>query len=321
MKEENRTLIWKKFISELRRLASVMRMSRVSYGTLGVYLRLTVMLALLSGILVGLGFVIGGLEIAWMFFLVSLFMNFLMYMISDKIVLFSTGTKIVSKQEAPRLHEVVERVAAKAGIPKPKVGIIRSNLPNAFATGRGPGSAVVAATTALVDRMDDDELEAVIAHEVGHVLHRDTLVMTIAVAIATAISYIANSLLYAFMLGGARSSRDRDGAAGAAMLGAAVAAPVAASLIQLAISRSREFYADEESGLLTGKPLSLASALRKIEEFMRMGAKVRAPPSTAALWISNPFRGSDVLELFSTHPSTRKRIERLEALDRRLRMR
>ncbi|MCI4438798.1 zinc metalloprotease HtpX [archaeon] len=278
------------------------------------YIKLTVLLAFLSGILVGLGFLIGGVDLAWSFLLVSLVLNFIMYFISDKIVLATTGARLVSEQEAPRLHNIVEKVSSEAGIPKPKVGIISSPVPNAFATGRGPGNATVVATTGLLNMMSDDEIEAVIGHEIGHVVHRDTLIMTIVVAISTAISYVANMVFYSlFFFGYGGGGRDRDGSE-LALFAAAIVAPITATLIQLAISRSREYYADEASALITRKPLSLASALEKIESFVRGGYKMKVPPSTSALFIVNPFKGISVAELFSTHPSTENRIKRLRKL-------
>jgi heat shock protein HtpX len=278
------------------------------------YLKLTVLLAFLSGILVGLGFLIGGVDLAWSFLLISLVLNFIMYFISDKIVLATTGARLVSEQEAPRLHNIVEKVSSEAGVPKPKVGIISSTVPNAFATGRGPGSATVVATTGLLNMMSDEEIEAVIGHEIGHVVHRDTLIMTIAVAIATAISYIANMVFYSFFWGfGYGGRRERDGGE-IALFAAAIVAPIAATLVQLAISRSREYYADEASALMTKRPLALASALEKIERFVRGGYKMNVPPSTSALFIINPFKGVSIAELFSTHPSTENRIKRLRKL-------
>jgi len=282
-------------------------------STISTYLKLTILLAFLSGILVGLGFLIGGMELAWYFLAFSLLLNFIMYYFSDKIVLMSTGARLVSEEEAPRLHRIVEKVSREAGIPKPKVGIISSSVPNAFATGRGPGSATVVATTGLLNMLNDDEIEAVIGHEIGHVVHRDTLIMTIATAIATAISYIANMIFYSFFWFG-YGGRDRDRGSDLALFAAALVAPIAATLIQLAISRSREYYADEASALITRKPLSLASALEKIEMFVRSGRKMNVPPTTSSLFIVNPFRNLNIAELFSTHPSTENRIRRLRKL-------
>jgi len=278
----------------------------------GNYFKLAALFGLLSGILVGLGYVIGGVDTAWYFLALALGLNFLFYFFSDRLVLGATRTKMVSKEEAPELYATVEKVAQEAGIPTPKVGMVQSQQPNAFATGRGPGNATVVVTSGLLKLMDQSEIEAVLGHELSHVVHRDTLIMTIAVSIATAISYLANMIMYSLFWGG---GRDREGGgSGAAMMGAALVAPIAATLIQLAISRSREYAADESSASLTKKPLSLAGALVKIDDYVKSGARLNAQPTTASLWIMNPFRGGGVLELFSTHPSTQKRVRRLEEI-------
>ncbi|MCX8188688.1 MAG: M48 family metalloprotease [Nitrososphaeria archaeon] len=291
----------------------------ISFGsTLKVYLKLTILFALLGGILVGLGFLIGGVSLAFWFLIFALAFNFLMYFVSDKIVLLSTGARIVSEEEAPRLHAIVSKLAAQAGIPKPKVAIVSSPQPNAFATGRNKEHALVAATTGLLNMMNDDEVEAVLAHEIGHVIHRDMLVSTVAASIATAISYIGNLIAWMAILGGL-GGRDRDsGARSIAALGAAILAPLAATFVQLAISRSREYYADEASAVLTRRPQSLIRALTKIEQMIYRGIPLNASPSTASLWIANPFKGSSLLELFSTHPSTENRIKRLEEIARKM---
>lgn len=292
----------------------------LSFGsTLKVYFKLTILFALLGGILVGLGFLIGGISLAFWFLLFALAFNFVMYFVSDKIVLASTGAKVVSEEEAPRLHAIVSRLAANAGIPKPKVAIVRSPQPNAFATGRNKEHAVVAVTTGLLNIMNDDEVEAVLAHEIGHVIHRDMLVSTVAASIATAISYIGHLIAWIAILGGLGGRGGRDnGARTIAALGAAILAPLAATFVQLAISRSREYYADEASAVLTKKPYSLIRALTKIEQMIYRGAPLNAEPSTASLWIANPFKGSSMLELFSTHPSTENRIKRLEEIARKM---
>jgi len=287
-------------------------MSKGLFGGLGDYARLTLMFGLLTGILVGMGFLIGGTETAWVFLALALGMNLLFYFFSDKLVLATTGAKIVGRNEAPEVHEIVERMSQEAGIATPKVGIVESNQPNAFATGRGPGNAVVVVTTGLLGMMDRSELEAVLGHEMSHITNRDTLIMTIAVSIATAISYLANMILYSVYWGGGRD-RDRGGS-GLAMMGAALVAPLAATLIQLAISRSREYTADESAATLTKKPLSLASALVKIQQSVKRGMRLNTSPTTSSLWITNPFSASGILELFSTHPLTENRVRRLKDL-------
>jgi len=295
------------------RWQSTPSMSKGLLDTLGSYTKLAILFGILSGILVGMGFLIGGMDYAWMFLALSLGMNMLFYFFSDRLVLAASRAKMVSKEEAPELHQMVEGIAQQAGIPTPRVGIVDSKQPNAFATGRNPQNAVVVVTTGLTQLMDRSELESVLAHEVSHVLNRDTLVMTIAVSIATAISYIGNMIVYSLFWGGAGGDRDRRGSS-LAMMGAAIVAPLAATLVQLAISRSREYGADESAARLTKKPMSLASALTKIEAYARGGARLNAQPTTSSLWIVNPFSGAGLIELFSTHPSTRNRVRRLEEI-------
>jgi len=286
------------------------------------YLKTTLLFTILTAILVGIGFLIGelaykgvGLVFAFYFLIFAMILNLIIYFISDKLVLLSTGAKIVSEAEAPRLHRIVENLARKVNIKKPKVAIVNTPQPNAFATGRGPGNAVVAATTGLLTLMNDDEVEAVMAHEIGHVINRDVLVATIAASIATAITWLAYIvLLLAF--------RGRNGYNVALALATFIFAPLTASLIQLAISRTREYLADYTSAKITGKPQALISALRKIENAILRGAKIDAPEVTASLWISNPFRkgisGDSIAEWFSTHPLTSKRIERLKQIAREM---
>lgn len=245
-------------------------------------------------------------------------MNGIAYLFGDKLVMSMTGAKVVPESEAPQLHAMVERIAAKAKVPKPKVGIVRTLSPNAFATGRSPGSSVVCVTEGALRLFDEQELEGVVAHEVSHVLHRDTLLAAVAATIAGALSWLAYAGRMGLLFGGRRD--DRRGGGGAELLALAGLAlvPIAASLTQLAISRGREYGADEEGARLTGKPLSLASALEKIERAVRNGYTIRANPSTSPLWIANPFRGDSVAELFMTHPPTSKRVERLRALARKM---
>jgi len=279
---------------------------------LKIYVKTVFLMAVLGAILVGIGYLIGGITIAFAFLILSLILNIIFYFISDKLVLYSAGARIVSEAEAPRLHRIVERVAAKAGIKKPKVAIVNAPQPNAFATGRGPGHAVVAATTGLLTIMNDDELEAVFGHEIGHVVNRDVLIATIAAAIASAITWLAYFLFLVVL------ARGRNGGEVALALATYILAPFTASLIQLAISRAREYLADYTSAKLTGKPQDLISALTKIENYIMSGARLDAPQTTASLWIANPFRkgitAEDVIEWFSTHPSTKKRIERLKQI-------
>jgi len=279
---------------------------------LNLYLKTAFLMAVLGAILVGIGYLIGGVMFAFFFLIIALIINLIFYFFSDSLVLMSTGARIVSEAEAPRLHRIVERVASKAGIKKPKVAIVNAPQPNAFATGRGPGHAVVAVTTGLLTIMNDDELEAVIGHEIGHIINRDVLVATIAAAIASAITWLAYAVFWILL------ARGRNGGEIALAFATFIFAPLTASLIQLAISRSREYLADYTGAKLTGKPQSLIAALTKIENYIMSGVKLDAPQTTASLWISNPFRkgitAEDVIEWFSTHPSTKRRIERLKEI-------
>jgi len=247
--------------------------------------------------------------------IVAIAMNSIAYLYGDKLVMSMTGARLVSEQEAPQLHRIVERVAAKAKIPKPKVGIVRTLSPNAFATGRSPSNSVVCVTEGALRLFNEEELEGVIGHEISHVLHRDMLIAAIAATLVGALSELAYMGRRALMFGG--DDDDRGGRALFALLGL-IFVPIAASLMQMAISRGREYGADEEGARLTGRPLSLGSALEKIDRAVRSGYTIKANPSTSPLWIANPFTGDSLAELFMTHPITRKRVERLERIQREL---
>ena len=245
-------------------------------------------------------------------------MNFGAYWWSDRIVLRMYGAREVTEAQAPDLHALVRNLARRGGLPMPKVYIIAEEAPNAFATGRSPQTAAVAVTEGLVRLLDRDELAGVIAHELGHIKHRDTLIMTVAATIAGAISMLANLAHWGLIFGGGRTSDDGEGDHGhplAGLLGVLVA-PFAAMLIQMAISRSREFLADEAGAQLSRNPLALANALRKIEAWSRRVPLSAASPATAHLFIVNPFSGGGLLRLFSTHPPTEARVQRLAAMAR-----
>jgi heat shock protein HtpX len=223
----------------------------------------------------------------------------------------------VSEAEAPELHAIVRDLARRARIPMPRVYVIPEEAPNAFATGRGPRRAAVAVTEGLLGRLDRRELAGVLAHELAHVKHRDTLVMTVAATLAGAISMLANLGQWALLSGGGRASEEGEDAPHpvAGLLGVLVA-PFAAMLVQMAISRSREFLADEGGARLTGDPRGLASALMKLDAWRREVAMTAGTPATAHLFIVNPFAGGGWLALFSTHPPTEARVARLLALER-----
>jgi heat shock protein HtpX len=281
-------------------------------------LRLGLMMFILTGIFVALGYVIGALFGSPELFalgalvLAALF-NIVSYFASDRIVLSMTKARVVGEAEQPTLHRVVSSLALSAGLPKPKVAVVESPVPNAFATGRGPSKSVVAVTTGLMKAINEDELEGVLSHEISHIKHRDVLVATVVATIAGAISYLA--LIGRF---GAYSSDSRNNNTAMVALVLSFLAPFAAFLVQTAISRGREYEADSEGAILSKKPLSLASALEKIERVARSGAQIKANPSTSPLWIVNPFRADEVVALFSTHPPTSKRVERLRDIASRI---
>ncbi|WP_414470373.1 zinc metalloprotease HtpX [Methanobacterium sp. ACI-7] len=269
----------------------------------------------LTGLLMALGYVIGlffgvGLLGASVFFLIAVAMNFVSYFYSDKIVLKLYRARIVSPEEAPELHSVVDELAMNAGIKKPKVAIVENSTPNAFATGRNQDNAVVAVTTGILGLLNRDELEGVIAHELGHVKNRDILIGTIAATIAYAIFIIADYARFFAIFGGG----DDDGGL-IGILAMTVIAPFAALMVRSAISRSREYKADESGANISGKPWALADALRKLQTGIN-AKPMDTSPATAHMFIANPFggKGSTLLNLFSTHPPMDKRIRRLEEL-------
>jgi heat shock protein HtpX len=241
-------------------------------------------------------------------------MNFAAYWWSDRIVLRMHGAQELAEHEAPELFAMVRNLARAAGLPMPKVYLIPETAPNAFATGRSPERGVVAVTEGLVRMLDREELAGVIAHELGHIKHRDTLVMTVAATLAGAVSMLANLAQWSLIFGGSRSDDGEEASPLGGLLGI-ILAPIAAALIQMAISRSREFLADAEGARMTRNPLSLARALRKIEAWSHGGLET-ASPATAHLFIINPFSGAGLLRLFSTHPPTEERVARLTAMAR-----
>jgi heat shock protein HtpX len=253
-----------------------------------------------------------GMEYA---FVLACVMNFASYWFSDKMILMMYGAKPVNETEAPDLYRIVRLLAHKIKIPEPKIYVINSPVPNAFATGRNPQHAAVAATTGILDLLDDRELEGVLGHELSHVFHRDILTSTIAATFAGAIMMLANIARWGMMFGG-YGGRDRENRGGIfELLFIAILAPLAAMLIQLAISRSREYDADRGGAELTGDPLALASALRKISDGnMHARVPLTTNPTTAHLFIMNPLRGQGLMALFSTHPPTEERIKRLEVM-------
>ncbi len=280
-------------------------------------LRTTFLLAALTVLLVLVGKLLGGTAGMVIALVLAAVMNLGSYWFSDKMVLSMHGAREVDANSAPELYETVAFLARRAGMTMPRVYIMESDTPNAFATGRSPEHAAVAATTGLLRIMNRDELAGVLGHELSHVRHRDTLISAIAATMAGAIAMIANMAQWAMLFGGFRGSDDEEGAGGIiGGLAMMILAPLAASLIQLAVSRSREYGADRGGAELTGNPLWLASALRKLESANRMEPMQSAVnnPSTAHLFIVNPLSGHRLAQLFSTHPPTEERIRRLEAM-------
>lgn len=242
------------------------------------------------------------------FLIIAALINSIGYFFGSKIVLWSYGAKIVSPQEAPRLHKAIQEICLKSDLPMPKLAIVKTATPNAFATGRNKKNAVVAATTGLLEILDDEELKGVLAHEMAHVKDKDILVMTVAATIAGAISFAARMLWFNSLY-----NRRREGDQWIILL-VAITVPIAAMLTQLAISRSREYKADYEGALLIQRPRALARALAKLEESNRRRPIDRGNPASASLFIVNPFRGGGFVTLFSTHPPIKERIRRLEEM-------
>ncbi len=270
-------------------------------------------LTILTLLFVWIGGMIGGQSGMIIAFVLAFLMNFFSYWFSDKIVLAAYRAKPVSEHEAPELYSIVRELSAKAGIPMPKVYIISSPQPNAFATGRNPEHAAVAVTTGILQLLDRDELKGVLAHELGHIIHRDILIQSIAATIAGAIMVLASMARWAAIFGG--FSRDDDDSGGIlGLLLVSILAPLAATLVQLAISRSREYLADKKGAELSGNPLYLANALKKLDAYSKELPMSQANPQTAHMFIVNPLSGKSIAKLFSTHPPIEDRIKRLEEM-------
>ena len=278
-------------------------------------LKTGLLLVLLSCIILFLGQFLGGQTGLFIAFALALVMNVGSYWFSDKIVLKMYKARELSPTEAPMLHRMVEELAQKAGIPKPRICIIPDTTPNAFATGRNPQNAVVAVTEGIVRLLSPDELRGVVAHELGHILNRDILIQSVAGVLASVIMMIANMMQWTAIFGMGRSSEDGEGG-GNAFVGLLLAfvAPVAASLIQFAISRSREYLADATGARLSGKPLALASALDKLTAYSKREPMHEGNQATAHMFIVNPFAGANMARLFTTHPPVEERIARLRAM-------
>ncbi len=293
-----------------------------------IYAKITMLFLVLTGLLMVIGYVVGlyffNDPLTFMLLALGLaaVLNFVSYYFSDSLVIRMSRARMIQESENPTLFRVVRSVAQKAGIPMPKVGIVDSPQPNAFATGRGPNKAVVCATSSILQTLTPDELEAVIGHEIGHVVHRDVLMSSIAATIAGAISYIGTMAMWSMWLGGG-NSRNRGGGSSLLLLVAVILVPLGASFVQLGISRDDEYNADEYGAKLTRNPGGLISALEKIStksqsKPIATNASQAPSPATASLWIVNPFRGSSLMEMFSTHPSMPHRVERLKKIAREM---
>ena len=277
-------------------------------------LKMAGLLAALTGLFVIIGGYVGGVGGATIFLVMALVMNGVMFWFSDKLALRMAGAREVSEAEAPELHSMVSHLSTLARLPKPRVYLIETDTPNAFATGRSPKHSAVAVTTGIQHLLTKDELAGVIAHELAHIRNRDTLISTVVGSVAGAITWIATMLQWSAIFGG-MGRDDEEGGNMIGMLAMAILAPIAATIIQLAISRSREFSADAGGAQILGDPLPLASALEKLQMGNMRRPLAHANPATEHLYIVNPFGGTRTMsKLFSTHPPTEERIAKLQQM-------
>ena len=269
-----------------------------------------ILLGALAGVLLLVGWLIGGIQGLAIGLVFAVCINFVSFWFSDKIVLAMYRARKLEESDAPGLHAIVEEVAEEAKIPKPKVYLIPTDNANAFATGRSPKKGVVAVTTGILKILSQKELKGVLAHEISHIKHRDTLIQTVAATVAAVISYVAFIARWAAIFG----TRDRDGGGLFHLLALAILTPLIAMVLQLAISRSREYLADERAAKLIGDAEPLASALIKIDENVKSHPLRFGNKTTSSLFIANPFSGRSLFALFSTHPPMKKRVEKLRAM-------
>lgn len=270
-------------------------------------------MAALTAVFMVAGQLLGGSSGMVFALIMVLGMNFFAYWFSDKMALKMSGAREASVTEAEDLHRMVAELSSRAGLPKPRVYIIHQDTPNAFATGRNPNHAAVAVTTGLIHILKRDELEGVLAHELAHIKNRDILISSIAATMAGAISYMASMAQWSMIFGGGRSDEDNGGGGLIGSLLMMFLAPLGASLIQMAISRSREFQADATGAAICGHPMSLATALQQLENYNRR-RPMNVNPATAQMYIVNPLAGGTFANLFSTHPPIAERIQRLSAI-------
>jgi heat shock protein HtpX len=281
---------------------------------MGNMFKTALLLMILTAMLVLIGGAFGGQQGMLIAFMLALVMNFFSYWFSDRIVLAMYRAQPVTEAQAPGLHAIVRRLATRASIPMPRVYLIPTDTPNAFATGRNPQHAAVAVTEGIMRILDDEELEGVLAHELSHVTNRDVLISTVAATLAGAVTYLAHMAQWAAMFGGGRSSEDDEGGSNPfALILMAVLAPIAAMLVQMAVSRAREYQADASGAKLAGRSWGLAKALEKLQMAQQV-VPMEANPATAHLFIVNPLSGRALMNLFSTHPPIEERIARLRAM-------
>lgn len=279
--------------------------------------RVWILMAALTGLLVVIGNALGGASGSLAFFVMAILMNGATYYYSDKIAIAMTRSQPLPEREAPEIHEMIARLSAQAGMPKPAVYRTPSPQPNAFATGRNPAHAAVSVTDGLLRLLDRREVEGVLAHEIAHIRNRDTLVGTVAATMAGAITMLASVARWGLMFAGPRHNDDRgNGGSAAATLVMVIVAPIAAALIQMAISRSREYLADSTGAQLAGNPEGLARALEKLEAGAHR-VPMEVSPAASHLFIVNPLSGQALLHLFSTHPPIAERVRRLRQLSPR----
>lgn len=263
------------------------------------------LMGILTGILLGIGYLLGGMGGALFALIFSFILNFFSYWYSDKIVLAMYGAKEITAADNHMIHQIVNELSDEAKIPKPRIYLVNTDVPNAFATGRNPKNAAVAVTRGLLEHLEPEEIKGVLAHEISHIKHRDTLIQTMAATIGGAITWISYGLLF---------DRDRSGFGALSMF---IFAPLAAGMIRMAISRSREYLADESGARISKNPLGLASALEKIHKIARM-KPLNINPSTSHLFIVNPLSARGIATLFSTHPPIEERIKRLKEMAKNL---
>lgn len=286
---------------------------------MGNLVKTGVLLAALTVLLVLIGGALGGQQGMILAFVMAMVMNFGSYWFSDRIVLAMYRAQPVDEAQAPALYRIVRTLATRAGIPMPRIYLLPDETPNAFATGRNPQHAAIAVTDGIMRVMSEEELEGVLAHELSHVQNRDTLIMAIAATLAGAITYVAHMAQWAMIFGGGRRDSDEHESGGGGVLGGLlmiVVAPIAATLIQLAVSRSREYQADASGAQMAGQPWGLAKALEKLEMASKVAPMQDATPATAHLFIVNPLTGGGWTTLFSTHPPIAERVARLRAMSR-----